>query len=79
MLTPRLGALCLGALLGYLSLNGVGFLVALYAAAAFGLDSAQTGVLLSGFGLASMLAARPMGVAVDRVGSAAVGAAAALA
>jgi MFS family permease len=78
VLTPRLGALCLCALLGYLSLNGVGFLVALYAAATFGLDPAQTGLLLAGFGLANMLAAAPMGVAVDRLGSLTVCTAAAL-
>jgi MFS family permease len=65
-------------MLGYLSLNGVGFLVALYAAAAFGLDPAQSGLLLSGFGLANMLAAGPMGIAVDRLGSATVSAGGAL-
>lgn len=79
VLTPRLGALCLGAMLGYLSLNGVGFLVAIYAAATFGLDPAQSGLLLSGFGLANMLAAGPMGIAVDRLGSATVSAGGALA
>jgi MFS family permease len=78
VLTPRLGALCLCAMLGYLSLNGVGFLVALYAAGAFGLGPAQTGLLLAGFGLANMLAAAPMGVAVDRLGSVTVCTAAAL-
>jgi len=69
VLTPALGALCLCALLGYLSLNGVGFLVALNASAVFGLGPRESGVLLSCFGLAVMLASAPAGHAVDRFGS----------
>ncbi|MBI3970658.1 MAG: MFS transporter [Chloroflexi bacterium] len=64
----RFAALCLAALLGYLSLNGVGFLVALYLAGAFGLDPGRSGALLSAFGLANMLAAGPAGWAADRFG-----------
>ena len=77
-LTPRFAALCAAALLGYLSLNGVGFLVALTLAAAYHLGPAQSGLFLSAFGLANMLAAGPTGVAVDRVGSVWVSAAGAL-
>lgn len=79
VLTPRLGALCLAALLGYLSLNGAGFLVVLHGVDAFGLNVAQSGVLLSLFGLANMLAAAPAGMAVDRLGGITVSAVGAIA
>ena len=69
VLTPALGALCASAMLGYLSLNGVGFVVALDAAARFGLAPKESGLLLSCFGLAVMLASAPAGFAVDRLGS----------
>ena len=78
VLTWRLGALCACAFLGYWSLNGVGFLVVLYATAAFGLDSARSGLLLSAFGLANMLGASPAGMLVDRYGSVRVSAGGAL-
>lgn len=77
-MTRRLAILCAAAMLGYLSLNGVGFLIAL-SLAARGLGPAQSGLLLSAFGLANMLTAGPAGAAVDRLGSAAVSAAGTLA
>jgi MFS family permease len=75
VLTPALAALCVGAFLGYLSLNGVGFVIALNAATTFHLQAAETGLLLSCFGLAVMLSSAPVGHAVDRFGSVSVSAA----
>jgi len=69
--TPQLALLCIAAMLGYLSLNGVGFLVALSLAAAHALGPAESGVLLSAFGLTNMVTAGPAGAAVDRLVSAA--------
>ena len=74
-LTPQLALLCIAAMLGYLSLNGVGFLVALSLAAAHALGPAESGVLLSAFGLTNMVTAGPAGAAVDRLGSTLVSAA----
>jgi MFS family permease len=69
VISPRLAALSAGALLGYLSLSGVGFLVVLHLVDRFGMDVAQSGLILSAFGLANMLVAGPAGAAVDRWGS----------
>lgn len=77
-LTPRLAVLCAAAMLGYLSLNGVGFMIAFSLAAAHGLGPAESGVLLSTFGLANMVTAGPAGAAVDRLGSIPVSAAGAV-
>ncbi|MFF0813717.1 MFS transporter [Rhodococcus sp. NPDC003318] len=57
------------ALLGWGALGGLGFLVAFRAEDELGLDSAHRGLLLTGFGLAGMLAARPVGAAIDRWGA----------
>jgi MFS family permease len=54
--------------LAFLAINGVAFLVGLYAADRFGLDTTARGVLLAGFGVAGVLAGRPAGGLVDRVG-----------
>lgn len=75
VLTPQLVALYAGAFLGYFSLNGTGFLVALHSQAAFDFNPAQAGLLLSCFGFANMVSARPAGSLVDTVGSVPVSAA----
>jgi MFS family permease len=67
-LTRRTLALCVFAFLGYLSTLGLAFLVALRAADAFGVGAGARGVLLAGFGAAGVLAGRPIGGLVDRLG-----------
>jgi MFS family permease len=67
-LTSRVGWLSLAAFLGYLSIAGLGFLVALQAADAFGLGSTERGVLVASFGLAGALAGRWAGEYADRRG-----------
>jgi MFS family permease len=64
----RSGAIATAAFLAYLAINGVAFLVALRAAQRFELDASARGLLLAGFGLAGVLAGRPAGAMVDRVG-----------
>lgn len=68
-LDPSVLRIGLVALLGWGALGGLGFLVAFRAEDALGLDSAHRGLLLTGFGLAGILAARPVGVAIDRWGA----------
>ncbi|MFD1813753.1 MFS transporter [Rhodococcus gannanensis] len=68
-LDPTVLRIGLVALLGWGALGGLGFLVAFRAEDALGLDSAHRGLLLTGFGLAGILAARPVGIAIDRWGA----------
>lgn len=57
-LVARVGWLSAAAFLGYLSLAGLSFLVALRAADEFGLSSSATGLLVAGFGAAGWSRAR---------------------
>jgi MFS family permease len=54
--------------LGWGCLGGLSFLVAFRAQDAFGLDARDRGILLTIFGVAGMLTARPVGQLVDRWG-----------
>ncbi|MFC4604542.1 MFS transporter [Rhodococcus kronopolitis] len=54
------------ALLGWGALGGIGFLVAFRGEDTFGLEPSGRGLLLTGFGVAGMLAARWVGGFVDR-------------
>ena len=67
-LTARVGWLSAAAFLGYLSITGVAFLVALRAADAFGLGSTERGALVASFGLAGALVGRWAGAFADRRG-----------
>jgi MFS family permease len=53
---------------GYAGITGLGFLVAIRSDDAFALSSGGRGLLLAGFGFAGMLAGRPAGLLVDRLG-----------
>ena len=66
--TRRVGLLSAASFVGYASITGVGFLVAVLAADEFGLASVTRGVLLAGFGVAGILLGRAAGDAVDRYG-----------
>ena len=66
--TRRVGLLSATAFAGYISVTGIGFLVAVRAADAFGLGSSERGVLLAAFGVAGMLLGRGAGRLVDRFG-----------
>ncbi|MGW0045037.1 MFS transporter [Rhodococcus sp. NPDC003348] len=68
-LRPTVLRVGLVALLGWGALGGLNFLVAFHAEDTLGLDSAHRGLLLTGFGVAGMLAARPVGIAIDRFGA----------
>ncbi|RVW04165.1 MFS transporter [Rhodococcus xishaensis] len=67
----RLSVLRVGivALLGWGALGGLGFLVAFRAEDAFAFSPAARGLLITGFGVAGILAARPVGMLIDRVGA----------
>src|SRR4051794_14352672 len=67
-MTRRVGWLSFAAFLGYLSIAGLGFLVALRAADAFGLGSTPRGALVATFGLAGAIVGRPAGALADRRG-----------
>ena len=56
------------ALLGWGALGGLGFLLAFRAEDVFGMSPAARGLLLTGFGIAGILAARPVGTLIDRIG-----------
>ena len=71
-LTRRAGWTACAAFTAYLTLTGLGFLVALRAADSFGLSPTARGLLLAGFGAAGVLAGRPAGDLVDRLGPAPV-------
>jgi len=64
----RVGWVAAAAFLSFMAVTGLGFLVSLRAADEFGLGPTTRGVLLAGFGLAGVLAGRPAGTLVDRVG-----------
>jgi MFS family permease len=63
----------------FLAVHGMGFLVAIRAADAFGVGPTARGLLLAGFGAAGVLAGRPAGALVDRFGAARVASAGAVA
>jgi MFS family permease len=67
-MTRRVGWLSTAAFLGYLSIAGLGFLVALRAADAFGLGSTARGALVATFGLAGAIVGRFAGEFADRRG-----------
>lgn len=62
----RVGAV---ALLGWGALGGLGFLLAFRAEDVFGMNPATRGLLLTGFGVAGILTARPVGTLIDRIGA----------
>jgi MFS family permease len=66
--TRRVGLLSAASFVGYASITGVGFLVAVLAADEFRLGSVARGALLAGFGIAGILVGRAAGAAVDRYG-----------
>jgi MFS family permease len=66
--TRRVGLLSATAFAGYLSVTGIGFLVAIRAADSFGLGASERGLLLAAFGVAGMLLGRGAGRLVDRFG-----------
>jgi MFS family permease len=66
--TRRVGVLSAAAFAGYAGVTGIGFMVALRCDDAFGLGSTDRGLVLAGFGFAGMLAGRPSGRLVDRLG-----------
>lgn len=55
------------ALLGWGALGGLGFLLAFRAEDVFGMSPAARGLLLTGFGVAGILTARPVGTLIDRI------------
>ncbi|NKS26681.1 MFS transporter [Rhodococcus hoagii] len=57
------------ALLGWGALGGLGFLLAFRAEDVFGMSPAARGLLLTGFGVAGILTARPVGTLIDRIGA----------
>src|SRR4051812_41434814 len=67
-----------GAFLAFLAITGVALLVALRAADDFGLGPTPRGLVLAIFGAAGVLAGRPAGALVDRLGRAPVAVAGAL-
>lgn len=73
----RIALLAGAAFAAYMGVTGMSFLVALRAGDAFGLGSEDRGLLLAAFGAAGVLAGRPGGILVDRVGRVPVAAAAA--
>ena len=77
-LTRRTGWASAAAFLAYLGITGLGFLVALRAADAFGLGPTARGLLLAGFGASGVVSGRPAGAIVDRLGPARVSAAGAV-
>jgi MFS family permease len=76
---PRVWWTAAAAFLAYLAVTGVAFLVSIRAADRFGLGPTDRGLLLAGFGLSGVVAGRPAGALVDRVGSIQVTVAGALA
>lgn len=57
------------ALLGWGALGGLGFLLAFRAEDVFGMSPAARGLLLTGFGVAGILTARPVGTLIDLIGA----------
>jgi len=77
-LTRRTKWTAVAAFTAFLAITGLGFLVALRAADAFGLGPTTRGLLLAGFGAAGVLAGRPAGGLVDRFGAVRVSSAGAI-
>jgi MFS family permease len=69
LLTRRVGLTGAAAFAGFTGSAALPFLVALYAADAFGLGPAPRGLLLAGFGLAGLALGTTSGRAVDRFGA----------
>jgi MFS family permease len=67
-LTPRTWWTSAAAFMAFFAIPGVSFLVALRAGDAFGLGPTSRGLLLAGFGAAGVIAGRPAGALVDRLG-----------
>lgn len=67
-LTARVLRIGVVALLGWGALGGLSFLLAFRAEDDFGLSPGLRGLLLTGFGAAGILAARPVGALIDRIG-----------
>jgi MFS family permease len=67
-LRPEVLRLGVVSAVGWACLSGLGFLVALRLEDAFGVSSAQRGLVLTGMGLVGLLSARLVGSLVDRVG-----------
>ncbi|QBJ94531.1 MFS transporter [Rhodococcus sp. ABRD24] len=68
-LRPQVLRVGIVALLGWGALGGLGFLLAFRAEDAFGMSPAERGLLLTGFGVAGILTARPVGMLIDRIGA----------
>lgn len=68
-LRPKVLRIGVVALLGWGTLGGLSFLIAFRTTDLFGLGPSTRGLLLTGFGLAGMLAARPVGAMIDRIGA----------
>jgi MFS family permease len=66
--TRRTVSLSAFAFFGYLSTLGMAFLVSLRAADSFGVGAGARGLLLAGFGVAGVIAGRPIGGLIDRLG-----------
>ena len=79
VMTRRVALLSAAAFTGYAGITGLAFLVAVRVEDAFGLGSTERGLLLALFGVAGMLAGRPSGALVDRLGRIPVSVAGALA
>ena len=77
-LTRRTAWTSAAAFLAFLGITGIGFLVALRAADAFGLGPTERGLLLAGFGASGVVSGRPAGGLVDRLGAVRVATAGAL-
>src|SRR5204862_7704754 len=67
-LTRRTAWTSVAAFLAFLGIAGLGFLVALRAADAFGLGPTERGLLLAGFGASGVISGRPAGVLVVLLG-----------
>src|SRR3954464_8412896 len=77
-LTSRTAWTSAAAFVAFFAIPGLGFLVALRAGDAFGLGPTARGLLLAGFGAAGVIAGRPAGGLVDRLGPVRVASAGAL-
>lgn len=67
-LTARTRWLCLAGAAFFMCTVGLGVIVALEAADQFGVDAGTRGLILATFGFAGVLAGRPSGALLDRVG-----------
>jgi MFS family permease len=67
-LTPRTNWLCVAATFFFFSTVGLGVIISLKAADQFGIEASIRGLILAGFGFAGVLAGRPSGELLDRIG-----------